>query len=165
MKRRMLIKGSLAAVIFAAAAPVLAQTVPPTSGPAANGSPGWHLAPSYPDPTGHTLVDETGKVTVQRVGRGNPDPIRATDDVPGCRGAAICGRPAFGGRGGWAARVAAFVAAFEPNRSALITPTAAMTKSQSTARNASLISVRVKSDIGVGVTPYRGGTQGWCGPS
>ena len=97
MKRRMLVKGSLAGLILLAA-PVFvgfcrAQTVPPTSGPAANGSPGWHLGPSYPDPTGHTMVDDGGKVTVPpRAGRGTPDPIRATDDVPGCRGSIICGR-------------------------------------------------------------------------
>jgi sugar lactone lactonase YvrE len=94
MKRRiMLAKGSLAGLVLLAT-PVLAQTysVPPTSGPAANGSPGWHLAPSYPDPTGHTMVDASGKVTVVQRQRGVPDPIRATDDVPGCRGATICGR-------------------------------------------------------------------------
>ena len=79
-------------VLFAA--PVLAQTVPPAAGPAANGSPGWHLAPSYPDPTGHTAVDDNGVVTVpaRAGGRGAPDPIRATDDVPGCRGSIVCGR-------------------------------------------------------------------------
>jgi hypothetical protein len=109
MKRRIL------AGLILFATPVLAQTVPPTSGPAANGSPGWHLAPSYPDPTGHTNVDEKGVVTVVRLGPpagaapaapapdgapgrgrggrgGAPDPIRATDDVPGCRGATVCGR-------------------------------------------------------------------------
>ena len=88
MKRRIL------AGLILLATPVLAQTVPPTSGPAANGSPGWHLAPSYPDPTGHTLVDDSGKVTVpaRTGGRGAPDPIRATDDVPGCRGSIVCGR-------------------------------------------------------------------------
>ena len=84
----------LVAGLVLLATPVLAQTysVPPTSGPAANGSPGWHLAPSYPDPTGHTMVDASGKVTVVQRQRGVPDPIRATDDVPGCRGATICGR-------------------------------------------------------------------------
>jgi DNA-binding beta-propeller fold protein YncE len=82
----------LGLILFAA--PALAQTysVPPTSGPAANGSPGWHLAPSFPDPTGHTMVDTDGKVTVVPRQRGIPDPIRATDDVPGCRGSAVCGR-------------------------------------------------------------------------
>jgi len=94
---------------FAAIAiPALAQTVPPTSGPAANGSPAWSYKPSFPDPTGHTLVDPDGTVTVVntdgtprapgtapagRGGRGGPpSPIRATDGVPGCQGSALCGR-------------------------------------------------------------------------
>jgi hypothetical protein len=80
--------------------------VPPTSGPAANGSPAWSLKPSFPDPTGHTLTAPDGTVTVVnpdgtprvagapgRGGRGGtPSPIRATDDVPGCQRATICGR-------------------------------------------------------------------------
>jgi hypothetical protein len=87
--------------------PVLAQSVPPTSGPAANGSPAWSYKPSFPDPTGHTLVAADGTVTVVntdgtprapgaaagRGGRGGPpSPIRATDGVPGCQGSALCGR-------------------------------------------------------------------------
>src|ERR1700761_2237531 len=86
----------LVAGLMLLAAPVLAQTngQAVTSGPAANGSPGWHLAPSYPDPTGHTAVDANGVVTVppRAGGRGAPDPIRATDDVPGCRGSTVCTR-------------------------------------------------------------------------
>ena len=84
----------LVAGLVLLATPVLAQSysVPPSSGPAANGSPAWHLAPSFPDPTGHTMVDASGKVTVVQRQRGTPDPIRATDDVPGCRGSIVCGR-------------------------------------------------------------------------
>src|SRR4051812_296023 len=95
------------------ATPVLAQTLPPTAGPAANGSPAWSYKPSFPDPTGHTLVAADGTVTVVntdgtpraaapvtppaagaapgrgagRGGRGGgvPSPIRATDDTPGCQ--------------------------------------------------------------------------------
>jgi hypothetical protein len=88
------------------AAPALAQTMPPTSGPAANGSPGWHLGSSFPDPGGRTMVDDTGKVTVPqrtggrggRGGRGAPgtqppsDPNHLVDTTPGCRGSIICGR-------------------------------------------------------------------------
>ena len=29
-----------------------------------NGTPGWHLGPSFPDPTGFTLVDADGTVNV-----------------------------------------------------------------------------------------------------
>ncbi|MFP5206762.1 MAG: hypothetical protein ACLGSH_15520 [Acidobacteriota bacterium] len=51
------------AVILAAAA--AAQTpAPPTSGPARDGSPAWFLQGSFPDPTGHTLVDARGNVTI-----------------------------------------------------------------------------------------------------
>jgi hypothetical protein len=116
----------IAAGLVLLASSALAQTysAPPTSGPAANGSPGWHYAPSYPDPTGHTNVDERGVVTV--VGRGGgapaargaapggapaaargagrgrggpPDPIRATDDVPGCQHSTVCGRRGGAPRG------------------------------------------------------------------
>jgi len=78
------------------AAPVLAQprtsySVPPISGPAANGSPAWSYKPSFPDPTGHTLVDPDGTVHVVNP-RPNPSPIRATDGVPGCQRSVICGR-------------------------------------------------------------------------
>ena len=34
------------------------------SEPPRNGSPGWHLGPSFPDPTGFTLVDPDGTVHV-----------------------------------------------------------------------------------------------------
>jgi len=86
MKKTLVLLG-----LAALAVPVLAQTVPPLSGPAAGGSPAWSYKPSFPDPTGHTLVAPDGTVTV--VGRGaGPSPIRATDNVPGCRGAAACGR-------------------------------------------------------------------------
>ena len=34
------------------------------SEPARNGTPVWHLGPSFPDPTGFTLVDPDGTVHV-----------------------------------------------------------------------------------------------------
>src|SRR5436190_20968896 len=34
------------------------------SEPARNGSPGWHLGPSFPDPTGFTMVEADGTVNV-----------------------------------------------------------------------------------------------------
>ena len=42
------------------------------SEPARNGSPGWHLAPSFPDPTGFTLVEADGTVNVNYKARGDP---------------------------------------------------------------------------------------------
>jgi hypothetical protein len=85
-----------------AAAPVLAQTVPPQSGPAANGSPAWSYKPSFPDPTGHTIVAADGTVTVMNTDgvtpRGGPAPAGAA--APGRGAAAAPGRGGRGGRGG-----------------------------------------------------------------
>jgi len=98
---------AILAAIVLIAAPVLAQTVPPTSGPAADGSPAWSLKPSFPDPTGRTLVDANGVVTIPpfqgrgggRGGRGaapvpdtTPMALRTNDGVPGCQRSPICGR-------------------------------------------------------------------------
>src|SRR5262249_16450302 len=50
-----------------------AQTQPPTHGPAENGSPGWFLQGSFPDPGGNTAVAPDGRVTVlPRIGGGAP---------------------------------------------------------------------------------------------
>lgn len=43
---------------------------PATEGPAQDGSPAWILRGSFPDPTGHTIVDAQGNVTVPPHGRG-----------------------------------------------------------------------------------------------
>jgi DNA-binding beta-propeller fold protein YncE len=61
-----------------------AASLPPTEGPAQDGSPAWHLQTGFPDPLGRTIVDDQGRVTVNTAGRG------------GGRGA---GAPAAGGRG------------------------------------------------------------------
>ena len=67
-----------------------AQTVPPTSGSAANGSPAWFLQDSFPDPTGHTIVDDAGVVTVPP--RMRPDPLASDDGIPPCSHSPVCGR-------------------------------------------------------------------------
>src|ERR1700722_3414391 len=77
-----------AAVLMASA--VGAQTAPPTKGPAANGSPAWFLQGSYPDPTGHTIVDASGHVTVPP--RMRPDPLASNDGIPPCSHSPVCGR-------------------------------------------------------------------------
>jgi hypothetical protein len=46
------------------------QTPPPTSGPAVNGTSAWFLQGSFPDPTGRTIVEPGGKVTVPERGGG-----------------------------------------------------------------------------------------------
>ena len=78
------------------------QSKPLTEGPAADGSPGWFLQGSFPDPTGRTIVDANGVVTVPPRsggpgrgaapaagggGRGAPP-----GGVPGCGRSPICGR-------------------------------------------------------------------------
>ena len=63
------------------------------SEPARDGTPAWKLTPSYPDPTGNTIVEADGTVTVippaQRVRRELPAGYVAT---PNCKGSPICGR-------------------------------------------------------------------------
>ena len=76
------------AVLLAPAA--FAQSVPPTKGPAANGSPAWFLQGSFPDPTGHTIVDASGHVTVPP--RAQPDPLASNGGIPPCSRSPVCGR-------------------------------------------------------------------------
>ena len=83
------------AVTLALGASLGSQTQPPTSGQAANGSPAWFLQGSFPDPTGRTIVDEKGNVTVPPreggAGRGRGAAASAPT-VPGCRRSPLCGR-------------------------------------------------------------------------
>ncbi|MDB5705006.1 MAG: repeat-containing protein, partial [Sphingomonas bacterium] len=69
----------------------LAQTVPPTKGPAANGSPAWFMQGSFPDPGGRTSVDATGKVTVIPRPEGAPFAAGARPaSLQGCRHSTVC---------------------------------------------------------------------------
>jgi hypothetical protein len=79
------------------------QSKPPTEGPAADGSPAWFLQGSFPDPTGRTIVDEKGNVTVPPrsggPGRGAGANAEGSSrgsspvvQVPPCRRSPICGR-------------------------------------------------------------------------
>jgi hypothetical protein len=77
------------------------QSQPPVEGPAVGGSPAWFLQASFPDPTGRTTVDATGKVTVPpRDGggrRGAPGnaaaaaPAPVAGETPACRRSPVCG--------------------------------------------------------------------------
>ncbi len=68
------------------------------SEPAKNGSPGWSLGPSFPDPTGFTIVEADGTVTVMpREQRRAIPAAPAADSGPPCSHSPICGR-----RGGFA---------------------------------------------------------------
>jgi hypothetical protein len=72
---------------------ILSQTVPPTQGPAQNGQPAWFLQGSYPDPTGYSLVDESGKVSVTpKEARPARVPVPGADSGPSCSHSPICGR-------------------------------------------------------------------------
>src|SRR5581483_3210184 len=56
--------GLLTTVALVSGAFAQADRLAIQSEPARNGSPGWHLGPSFPDPTGFTLVDADGTVHV-----------------------------------------------------------------------------------------------------
>jgi len=74
------------------------QTVPPTEGPAMHGQPAWYLQGSFPDPTGFTLVDPDGHVSVvPREQRGPRAP--SADSGPSCSHSPICGRRGGKARG------------------------------------------------------------------
>ncbi len=63
----------------------------PTEGSAADGSPGWFLQGSFPDPGGRTRVDADGTVTViprdELAGY-----YTSSGDTPGCGRSPICGK-------------------------------------------------------------------------
>jgi hypothetical protein len=67
------------------------------SEPARNGSPGWHLGPSFPDPTGFTLVDADGTVHVipreeRRAMMGGAAQVPGGQGGPPCSHSIVCGR-------------------------------------------------------------------------
>ena len=82
----------------------LSQTKPATEGPAAGGTPAWFLQGSFPDPTGRTIVEPGGRVTVPSRGDGaggrgaggRGAAARgagvAPGGVPGCSRSPLCGR-------------------------------------------------------------------------
>jgi DNA-binding beta-propeller fold protein YncE len=79
-------------------AQLLAQSQAPTEGPAVDGSPAWFLQESFPDPTGRTIVDSAGRVTVPPRDGGNGNaftpsstPALAGAETPPCRRSPLCG--------------------------------------------------------------------------
>jgi hypothetical protein len=87
------------------AAVVIAQTQPPTRGPAENGSPAWFLQGSFPDPGGNTVVDADGRVTVPPRGAGGGGGARQTaaaapalPRTPACSRSPLCGNRLTPGR-------------------------------------------------------------------
>ena len=89
---------ALAAGVMCSATVGISQSQPLKEGPAAGGSPAWFLQPSFPDPTGRTVVDAKGSVTVppreSNGGRGagsGAAPAPGVTDTPPCRRSPVCG--------------------------------------------------------------------------
>src|ERR1700748_3108182 len=67
------------------------------SEPAHDGTPAWHLGPSFPDPTGFTMVDPDGTVHVipreeRRAMMGNAARVPGGDGGPPCSHSIVCTR-------------------------------------------------------------------------
>src|SRR5262245_32637069 len=98
MERRMLVCAVVALGVVLAVGPLFSQGQPRAEGPAVDGSPAWFVQGSFPDPTGRTIVDRDGKVTVPPRGTG-PAPsaapastaATAVVDTPPCRRSPLCG--------------------------------------------------------------------------
>ena len=103
MKQSHLVAVALGVVLSGASA--LSQSQPSTQGPAVDGSPAWFLQGSFPDPTGRTIVDASGHVTVPPRGGGPGATANAPAaapvpviDTPACRRSPLCGKRAGIGR-------------------------------------------------------------------
>jgi hypothetical protein len=80
----------------------LSQSQPPTEGQAVGETPAWFLQGSFPDPTGRSIVDASGRVTVpprsDGAGRGAAGntavaapPAPGVGETPPCRRSPVCG--------------------------------------------------------------------------
>ncbi|HEU4548644.1 MAG TPA: hypothetical protein VFS01_03035 [Rhizomicrobium sp.] len=89
--------GLMAAAAFGPVAYGQASRLAIQSMPAHDGMPGWHLGPSFPDPTGFTLVDADGTVHVipreeRRAMMGGRPRVPGGDAGPSCSHSPVCGR-------------------------------------------------------------------------
>ena len=98
MERRTLVGVVVALGVVLAAVPLLSQRPPQAQDSAENGSPAWFLQGSFPDPTGRTIVDRDGRVTIPPRGTGAaPNAAAASTvataviDTPPCRRSPLCG--------------------------------------------------------------------------
>src|SRR5687768_17632914 len=101
MKARVL-TASVSLGIMLAATFAFSQTRPAIEGPAAGETPAWFLQGSFPDPTGRTIVEPGGKVTVPARagggaaarGVGAPGATGSGGEAtpPPCRRSPLCGR-------------------------------------------------------------------------
>jgi hypothetical protein len=74
----------------------VSESQPPTEGPAVGATPAWFLQGSFPDPTGRTIVDPSGQVTVGSRGAAGTTavaapPGSAAGGTPACRRSPLCG--------------------------------------------------------------------------
>ncbi len=105
MNGRTVIASMAVGLIFATTL-TFSQSKPPAEGPAVGESPAWFLQGSFPDPTGRTIVDEKGNVTVParsggpgrgaaRGAGGNTTGAESASpvvQVPPCSKSPVCGR-------------------------------------------------------------------------
>jgi DNA-binding beta-propeller fold protein YncE len=90
--------GIVALGISMGATLAFSQSKPPVDGPAVGETPAWFLQGSFPDPTGRTIVEPGGKVTVPpraggAGGRGTgPAAGSEAIAVPPCSRSPLCGR-------------------------------------------------------------------------
>jgi hypothetical protein len=93
---------ALAIGLILSGTPASSQSQSTTEGPAVGRTPAWFLQGSFPDPTGRTIVDPSGHVTVPardggpgRGAAGNTvaaaPPAPAVGETPGCRQSPLCG--------------------------------------------------------------------------
>lgn len=97
MKKRYFAVATLALGALTAAALGQPDRLGIQSEPAHDGSPGWHLGPSFPDPTGFTLVDPDGTVHVipreeRRAMMGGAPRVPGGESGPSCSHSIVCGR-------------------------------------------------------------------------
>jgi hypothetical protein len=95
----------VAVLVILTSITIVAQSQPPTRGPAENGSPAWFLQGSFPDPGGNTVVDADGHVTIParsaapaRPAPPNASPAPALPRTPGCSRSPLCGNRLTPGR-------------------------------------------------------------------
>ena len=97
MRRRNFVGAAAVTLLTLSGTLGFSQSQPPPQGPAADGSPAWFLQGSFPDPTGRTIVDPGGHVTVPprdggSGGRGAAFNTAALSaETPPCRRSPLCG--------------------------------------------------------------------------
>jgi hypothetical protein len=97
MKKRYFALTTLALGAMTTAAFSQADRLAIQSQPAHDGTPAWHLGPSFPDPTGFTLVDTDGTVHVipreeRRAMMGGAPRVPGGESGPNCSHSIVCGR-------------------------------------------------------------------------